>query len=134
MQLITEQNITDIAAERWSTAHEPRLAQIMETLVRYLHDFARTVGLTESEWSAAVRWLARTGRISDDKREEFILASDVLGLSMLIVEMNHRLDPAATPATVLGPFHVDGSPALEFGADMSDGVPGTPLFVVGTVR
>ena len=134
MELITERNITDIAAERWSTAHEPRVAQIMATLVRYLHDFARTVGLTESEWSAAMRWLSRTGQISDDKRDEFILASDVLGLSMLIVEMNHRLDPAATPATVLGPFHVDGSPAFEFGADMSDGVPGTPLFIVGTVR
>lgn len=131
---ITEQNITDVAAERWSTAHEPRVAQIMPTLVRYLHDFARTVGLTESEWSTAVEWLSRTGRISDDKREEFILVSDVLGLSMLVVDMNHRFDPAATPATVLGPFHVDGSPAFEFGADMSDGVPGTPLFIVGTVR
>jgi len=131
---ITEQNITDVAAERWSTAHEPRVAQIMPTLVRYLHDFARTVGLTESEWSTAVKWLSRTGQISDDKREEFILASDVLGLSMLVVDMNHRFDPAATPATVLGPFHVEGSPAFEFGADMSDGVPGTPLFIAGTVR
>jgi len=134
MELVTERNITDIAAERWSSAHEPRLAQIMETLVRYLHDFARTVGLTESEWSTAVRWLSRAGQISDDKREEFILASDVLGLSMLVVDMNHRLDPAATPATVLGPFHVAGSPAFDFGADMSDGVAGTPLFIVGTVR
>src|SRR3712207_872437 len=83
---------------------------------------------------AAVQWLTRAGQISDAKREEFILASDVLGLSMLVVQMNHRLDPAATPATVLGPFHVGGSPELEYGADMSDGPPGTPLYIHGTVR
>ena len=62
---------------------------------------------------AAIQWLKRTGQISDEKREEFILASDVLGLSMLVVQMNHRFDPEATPATVLGPFHIDGSPELE---------------------
>jgi hydroxyquinol 1,2-dioxygenase len=92
------------------------------------------VRLTEDEWMAAMQWLTRTGQISDDKREEFILASDVLGLSMLVVQMNHRLDPAATPATVLGPFHIAGSPELEFGADMSQGLPGTPLYISGTVR
>jgi hydroxyquinol 1,2-dioxygenase len=83
---------------------------------------------------AAIQWLKATGQISDEKREEFILASDVLGLSMLVVQMNHRFDPAATPATVLGPFHIDGSPELGYGADMSEGLPGTPLFVTGTVR
>jgi hypothetical protein len=90
MQLVTEDNITDLAAARWGTAHDPRLAEIMQALVRHLHDFAREVRLTEDEWMAAVQWLARTGQISDDKREEFILASDVLGLSMLVVGMNHR--------------------------------------------
>nr|WP_275586357.1 dioxygenase [Geodermatophilus normandii] len=110
------------------------MAELLAALVRHLHDFAREVRLTEAEWAAAVRWLTRAGQISDDKREEFILASDVLGLSMLVVQMNHRLDPAATPATVLGPFHIEGSPELGFGGDMSDGVPGTPLFVHGTVR
>jgi hypothetical protein len=58
----------------------------------------------------------------------------VLGLSMLVVQMNHRLDKGATPATVLGPFHIEGSPELEYGADMSQGLPGTPLYVTGTVR
>jgi hydroxyquinol 1,2-dioxygenase len=72
--------------------------------------------------------------LSNEKREEFILASDVLGLSMLVVQMNHRLDPAATPATVLGPFHIEGSPELGFGGDMSEGLAGVPLFVHGTVR
>src|SRR3954452_1226401 len=134
VQLVTEENITELAAERWATARDPRLAELMTALVRRLHAFAREVRLTEAEWMAAVQWLTRTGQISDDKREEFILTSDVLGLSMLVVQMNHRLDPAATPATVLGPFHIEGSPEFEYGGDMSDGVPGTPLYIQGTVR
>jgi hydroxyquinol 1,2-dioxygenase len=134
VQLVTEGNITDLAVARWATAKDPRLAEIMAALVRHLHDFAREVRLTDAEWLAAMDWLTRTGQISDSKREEFILASDVLGLSMLVVQMNHRLDPAATPATVLGPFHIEGSPELQYGADMSAGVPGTPLLVHGTVH
>ena len=106
----------------------------MTALVRHLHDFAREVRLTEAEWMAAIQWLNRTGQISDAKREEFILASDVLGLSMLVVQMNHRLDPAATPATVLGPFHIEGSPELPYGGDMSQGLTGVPLYVHGSVR
>ncbi|GEL24299.1 catechol 1,2-dioxygenase [Pseudonocardia sulfidoxydans NBRC 16205] len=134
MELVTEDNITDLAAARWGTAHDPRTAQLLEALVRHLHAFAREVRLTEAEWMAAIQWLNATGQISDDRREEFILASDVLGLSMLVVQMNNRLDPDATPATVLGPFHIDGSPEREYGGDMSDGLPGTPLYVHGTVR
>jgi hydroxyquinol 1,2-dioxygenase len=134
MDLVTEDNITDLAVERWATARDPRTAELVTALVRHLHDFAREVRLTEAEWMAAIQWLTRTGQISDDKREEFILASDVLGLSMLVVQMNHRLDPAATPATVLGPFHIEGSPELGFGDDMSEGLPGTPLYLHGTVR
>ncbi|MGW5721641.1 dioxygenase family protein [Amycolatopsis sp. NPDC003865] len=134
MQLVTEDNITELAAQRWSSAHDPRTAQVMAALVRHLHAFAREVRLTEPEWMAAMRWLTKTGQISDDKREEFILASDVLGLSMLVVQMNHAFDAKATPATVLGPFHIDGSPEKDFGGDMSDGLPGTPLYITGTVR
>ncbi len=134
MQLVTENNITDVAVERWATAKDPRTAELMTALVRHLHDFARETRLTEDEWMAAVRWLTDTGQISNSKREEFILASDVLGLSMLVVQMNHRFTDGATPATVLGPFHIEGSPELEYGGDMSDGLPGEPLFVHGTVR
>jgi len=134
VQLVTEENITDLAVDRWATAGDPRLAELMAALIRHLHDFAREVRLTEAEWMAAIQWLTRTGQISDEKREEFILASDVLGLSMLVVQMNHRLDAQATPATVLGPFHIDGSPEFGYGDDMSDGVPGTPLLLHGTVR
>lgn len=134
MQLVTEDNITDLAVERWATAGDPRLAEVMTALVRHLHDFAREVRLSEAEWMAAMQWLTRTGQISTEKREEFILASDVLGLSMLVVQMNHRLDPRATPATVLGPFFIEGSPQLPYGGDMSDGLDGVPLYVHGTVR
>jgi hydroxyquinol 1,2-dioxygenase len=134
MLLVTEENITDLAVKRWSTAHDPRLAELMTALVRHLHDFAREVQLTEAEWMAAIQWLNRAGQISNEKREEFILSSDVLGLSMLVVQMNHRLDERATPATVLGPFHIEGSPELDFGADMSQGLPGTPLYIHGSVR
>ncbi len=133
MQLVTEDNITELATERWATARDPRLAELMTALVRHLHDFAREVRLTEAEWMAAIQWLTRTGQISDDKREEFILTSDVLGLSMLVVQLNHRLDPRATPATVLGPFHIEGSPELGHGEDMSQGLPGAPLFISGVV-
>ena len=134
MELVTEDNITELAAQRWATARDPRTRDVLTALVRHLHAFAREVRLTEAEWMAAIQWLTATGQISDDKREEFILASDVLGLSMLVVQMNHGLADGATPATVLGPFHIDGSPELDFGGDMSDGVPGTPLYLTGTVR
>jgi hydroxyquinol 1,2-dioxygenase len=131
---VTEANITDLASARWGTAHDPRTAELLTALVRHLHEFAREVRLTEAEWMAAMQWLTKTGQISDDKRMEFILASDVLGLSMLVVQMNHQFDERATPATVLGPFHIDGSPELEFGGDMSEGVAGRPLYVHGVVR
>jgi hydroxyquinol 1,2-dioxygenase len=134
VQLVTEENITDLAVQRWQTAHDPRTAELMAALVRHLHAFAREVRLTEAEWMAAIQWLTRTGQISNEKREEFILTSDVLGLSMLVVQMNHDFDERATPATVLGPFHIEGSPMLDYGADMSQGLPGTPLVLHGTVK
>jgi hydroxyquinol 1,2-dioxygenase len=134
MQYITEENITEIALARWGSGHDPRTAELLTALVHHLHAFAREVRLTEAEWGAAIRWLVRTGKISDERREEFVLASDVLGLSMLVVQMNNKFDPAATPATVLGPFHLGRSPHAEYGADMSDGVPGTPLYIHGVVR
>lgn len=133
-QMVTEENITDLAAQRWGTARDPRLAEVMTSLVRHLHDFARDVRLTEDEWMVAIQWLTRAGQMCDEKRQEFILASDVLGLSMLVVQMNHRFDERATPATVLGPFHIDGSPELDYGGDMAAGIDGETLYVHGTVR
>ncbi|MBP2330343.1 hydroxyquinol 1,2-dioxygenase [Kibdelosporangium banguiense] len=133
MAFVTEDNITELAAERWGTAHQPRTAELLTALVRHLHAFAREIRLTEQEWAAAMDWLAAAGQISDEKRQEFILTSDVLGLSMLVVQLNNQFSGKATPATVLGPFHIDGSPPVESGHDMSEGIPGTPLFITGTV-
>jgi hydroxyquinol 1,2-dioxygenase len=134
MHLVTEDNVTDLAEERWATAHDERTRTLLTSLVRHVHAFARENRLTEAEWMAAIQWLNRAGQISDEKREELILTSDVLGLSMLVVQMNNQFEDAATPATVLGPFHIDGSPELGFGEDMSEGLAGTPLYVSGTVR
>lgn len=133
MDSVIEDAITDVAVRHWSTATSPRLAEIMTALVRHLHAFAREVELTEAEWMAAIEWLTATGQLSDERRQEFILASDVLGLSMLVVQLTHRLDERATPATVLGPFHLPGSPELAFGADMARGVDGDRLYLHGRV-
>lgn len=133
MAFVNEDNITDLAIKRWSTARSPRVAELMTALVRHIHDYAREVELTSNEWMAAIEWLTTTGQISNDKRQEFILASDVVGLSMLVVQMNNRFAQEATPATVLGPFHIDGSPPAPFGFDMSEGIAGTPLFITGKV-
>ncbi|MDS1270537.1 dioxygenase [Lipingzhangella sp. LS1_29] len=133
MDHVTDSNLTDLALQRWATAHSPRLAELMTALVRHVHAFAREVELTEQEWATAMEWLAATGRASDDKRQEFILASDVIGLSTLVVQLNNRFSAQATPATVLGPFHIEGSPPAESGTDMSQGLPGMPLFLTGTV-
>lgn len=133
MAFVTEENLTDLAVERWGSAHDPRTAQLLAELVRHLHAFAREVDLTEAEWMAAIEWLTATGRTCDDKRQEFILASDVLGLSTLVVQLNNRFSERATPATVLGPFHIDGSPPAEFGYDMAQGIEGTPLYITGRV-
>ncbi|MEU3794026.1 dioxygenase family protein [Streptomyces fructofermentans] len=130
---VDEDNITDLAVQRWASAHSPRSGELMTALVRHLHAFAREVGLSEDEWMTAINWLTRAGQLSDEKRQELILASDVLGLSMLVVQLNNRFEAQATPATVLGPFHIDGSPTVPHGFDMSDGIPGTPLFITGTV-
>jgi hydroxyquinol 1,2-dioxygenase len=130
---VDEDAITDRAVQRWATSRSPRLAELMAGLIRHLHAYAREVELTEEEWLAAIEWLTAAGHISDEKRQELILTSDVLGLSMLLVELNNRFSPQATPATVLGPFHIDGSPAAPYGFDMSDGIAGTPLFITGKV-
>ena len=101
MYLVTEDNITDLAADRWATTHDDRTRTLLTSLVRHLHAFARENRLTEAEWMAAIQWLTATGQVSNEKREEFILTSDVLGLSMLVVQMNNQFEEGATPATVL---------------------------------
>ena len=134
MAFATEDTITEMAVERWNTAREPRLREIMTALVRHLHAFARETALTQEEWLAGIEYITALGRISDSKRQEAILASDVFGLSMLVVMINARTPAGATPNTVLGPFHIEGSPDLPIGGDLSEAIDGTRLYVHGTVR
>jgi hydroxyquinol 1,2-dioxygenase len=134
MPYATEENLTELALKQWEACHSPRLRQIMQSLVKHLHGFARDVDLKQDEWLMAVEWLAKTGKLSSDKRQEFILLSDVLGLSMLVDAMNHRFPEGATPSTVIGPFHIDDSPEMAMGANVAEGLAGEPTFLVGSVR
>jgi len=126
--------ITQAVLARHANAPNPRLKAIMTSLVTHLHAFAREVELTEEEWVEGIAFLTRCGDITDAKRQEFILLSDVLGLSMLTVAMNNDKPRGCTEATVFGPFHVEGSPRYELGADIANGARGTPCEVRGTVR
>ena len=134
MPYVTESNLTDLARERWSNIPDPRLREVMTALVKHVHAFVREIEPTEAEWATAIDWLTRTGKMCTDKRQEFILFSDVLGVSMLIDTINHRFDSGATPTTVEGPFHVPASPEFADGADMARNAPGVPCFVTGLVR
>ena len=134
MSYVTEENITDTVLERWSAVPDPRQRRIMRSMVKHLHAFVRDIEPSEQEWITAIDWLTRTGQLCTDKRQEFILASDVVGVSMLVNCINHRLPNGATPTTVTGPFHIDDSPDLDDGADIARGAPGELCFIVGKVR
>ncbi len=134
MPYVNEQNLTDVVLERWKDIPDARLRQIMASLIKHLHAFVRDIEPTGAEWATAIDFLTRTGKMCDDKRQEFILFSDVMGVSMLVDAINHRLASGATPTTVEGPFHVPNSPQFANGADMATGAPGIPCFVSGTVR
>jgi hydroxyquinol 1,2-dioxygenase len=134
MPYVTEQNLTDVVLDRWKNIPDPRLRQVMGSLIKHLHGFVRDIEPTEKEWATAIDFLTRIGKMCDDKRQEFILFSDVMGVSMLVDSMNHRLATGATPTTVEGPFHVANAPEVADGGDMAKGAPGIPCFVVGKVR
>ena len=134
MRNIDEHTITAAVLESMAGSQDARLKQVLSALVRHLHDFAREVRLTEAEWMAGIEFLTATGQKCDDKRQEFILLSDTLGLSILTVAQNHPTSPQATEATVFGPFHVQGAPHFALGDDISGGAKGEPLFVQATVR
>lgn len=112
----------------------PRLAQVMASLVKHLHAFAKDVELTQEEWGLAVDFLTQTGQMSDGNRQEFILLSDVLGLSMLVDAITHRRPSGATENTVLGPFHVAGAPRYAMGANISLDGKGESCLFIGQVR
>jgi hydroxyquinol 1,2-dioxygenase len=134
MRNLDEHTITAAVVAQHIQAASPRLRRVMTGLVQHLHAFAREVELTEDEWSEGIRFLTRCGDVSDAQRQEYILLSDVLGLSTLVTAMNHRTPDGCTEAAVLGPFHVDDAPELSLGADVANGAKGEPCFVHGQVR
>jgi hydroxyquinol 1,2-dioxygenase len=134
MRNLTQDNITQAVIARFADTPDPRLKEILTSLVQHLHAFAREVKLTEEEWSQGIRFLTATGQKCDDKRQEFILLSDTLGLSMLTVAMNNDKPAGCTEATVFGPFYVEGAPSYDLGEDVANGAAGEPCTVRGTIR
>jgi protocatechuate 3,4-dioxygenase beta subunit len=112
---------------------EPRLREVMQALVRHLHAFAVETRLTEQEWARAIAELTATGHITDDVRQEFVLWSDTLGLSMIVDALSHPRSAAATESTVLGPFYAPGSPLRAYGESMMEAPAGLPALVHGRV-
>ena len=130
----TPADITAAARASFDTCSDPRLRELMQSLVDHLHAFAVETSLTEDEWRRLIGVLTATGNITDERRQEFILWSDALGLSMLVDALAHELPPGATESTVLGPFYVPGSPAREYGESMvQEAGAGVPAWVYGRV-
>jgi hydroxyquinol 1,2-dioxygenase len=133
-QAAREEALTRTVLASFDGTESPRLRQLMQALVRHLHAFIRETRLTTEEWEAAIRFLTACGHITDDRRQEFILLSDVLGASMQTIAVNNEAFEDATEATVFGPFFVEGSPEIEVGGDLTFGAVGEPCWVEGTVR
>ena len=133
MRNLTEQNLTEAVLAKLTGSEDARFKQIMTSLIKHLHAFVREVELTEAEWLAGIQFLTATGQKCDDKRQEYILLSDTLGVSMLVDAINHRKPDRATESTVLGPFYVAGAPEMPSGANIAEGVPGEPTYFSGRV-
>ncbi|GAA5166119.1 intradiol ring-cleavage dioxygenase [Amycolatopsis dongchuanensis] len=130
----SEENSAQVVAESFAATPDPRLKQVLTSLVEHLHAFVKDVEPSEAEWQQAIDFLTATGHKCDDTRQEFVLLSDVLGVSMLVDAINNRKSPAATDTTVLGPFHLVDSPPRELGANISLDHNGEPCVFAGQVR
>src|SRR5262245_27627207 len=130
-----EDNLTAEVVKRLGKTKDKRFREIMQSAVKHLHAFARDVHLTEEEWFEGIKFLTAVGQKCDEKRQEFILLSDVLGLSMMIVALNHKTLPGATEATVLGPFFAHGAKEYGYGGDLRVGctMKGEDVWVSGRV-
>ena len=125
----TEDASAEAVNARMGDDINPRLATVMASLVRHLHAFAKDIDLTQEEWDLAIDFLTRTGQMCSPERQEFILLSDTLGFSMLVDAINNRRPSGATENTVFGPFHVEGAPIRDMGANISlDGKGETCLY------
>lgn len=131
----SERTLTAEVLKRVGRAPDKRTREVMRSLVKHLHAFVREVRPTQQEWFQGIQFLTRTGHLCDDQRQEFILMSDTLGVSMLVDFINYGKLGAATESTVLGPFFVAGAPDLPLGASIArPGTPGEPCAVRGTVK
>ncbi len=129
----TEDQITQNVLNSMVQTPDPRLKKVMDSLITHLHDFIREVELTQEEWTLAIKFLTRTGQMCDDKRQEFILLSDITGVTMLVDAINHRLLDGATESTIFGPFYREGAQELPLGATISQDGRGEPAVVTGRV-
>ena len=129
----TEANSAEVVISRIAADTDPRLRQIVSVLVKHLHAAVKELEPSQDEWLQAIQFLTATGHKCDDWRQEFILLSDVLGVSMLVDAINNRKPSGASESTVLGPFHVDGAPELEMGADICLDQKGEPMLVRGRI-
>lgn len=126
-------SITRAVIGRLSECEDARFKFVMESLIAHLHGFVREVSLSEPEWLAAIQFLTEVGRTCTDQRQEFILLSDTLGVSVLVITLNHPADQGSVESTVLGPFYWDGAPELPRGSNLAAGVKGEPTFYSGRV-
>jgi hydroxyquinol 1,2-dioxygenase len=133
MRNLNEGNITDAVTGAGAGCEDPRLRPTLEALVRHLHAFVREVEPTEEEWTRAIDFLTRTGQICSDTRQEYILLSDVLGVTMLVDAINHRARSGVTDSSVLGPFYVEGPPETTLGSGIDWNVEGEPFYVEGRI-
>ncbi|MQA12688.1 MAG: 6-chlorohydroxyquinol-1,2-dioxygenase [Pseudonocardiaceae bacterium] len=129
----TEETAAKAVVDSFTDTRDPRLRQILTSLVEHLHGFVRDVEPSMQEWEQAIGFLTATGQMCSDTRQEFILLSDVLGVSMLVETLNDRKPEAVTDSTVLGPFHVVTSPRREFGDSIDEVGDGQPCVVTGRV-
>src|ERR1700722_11983819 len=133
MREFDEKSITQAVIGRLAESDDPRFTRVMTSLITHLHDFVRDVKLTESEWFSAIQFLTDVGRTCTEKRQEYILLSDTLGVSVLVITLNHPAGEGSAESTVLGPFYWDGAPDLPRGNNLSVGVKGEPAFYSGRV-
>jgi hydroxyquinol 1,2-dioxygenase len=133
MTEFNERSITDAVIDRFKDCSDARFKTVMTSLIRHLHDFVREVRLSEQEWMTAIQFLTAVGKTCSDKRQEFILLSDTLGVSVLVISINHPPEQGSLESTVLGPYYWEGAPELPLGADLSVGVKGEPCFYSGRI-
>src|SRR5437588_2138478 len=130
---LADEDLTRAVLASFADSTSERFQQVVQSLVRHLHAFVKEVELTEEEWFKGIDFLTRTGHITDDKRQEFVLLSDVLGISMQVIDINHKQVAGETASTVFGPFFFEGSPRFSNGDDIANGASGEPCFMYGRV-